>query len=108
MADCMMADGIFLRLESAFDPNHPYYDPKSRRDDPKWSLVHVEFRRKFPDLVKLKDLQRFAKAGGVLENLQTLRQSRLSVSKVIKNEWNFILSLVDDGEGSAEALHDAT
>ena len=82
-------------IESAFDPDHPYYDPKSKADDPKWSLVHVEFRRKFPDIVKLKTLQQFAKPGGVLENLQTLRQSRLSVSKVSKEEWDFILNLVE-------------
>ena len=77
--------------ESAFDQNHPYHDPNSTRDKPQWDVVHVEFRKKFKDLVKLKDLQKFAKPGGVLENLQTLRQSRLSVSKVSKKEWEFIL-----------------
>ena len=77
--------------ESAFDENHPYYDPKSTRDQPQWDLVHVAFRSKFKDLVKLKDLQKFARPGGVLANLQTLKQSRLSVSKVSKKEWEFIL-----------------
>lgn len=85
-------------LESAFDSEHPYFDPKSDRDSPKWSLVHVEFRNKFPNLVKLKELQKYAEKGGVLENLQTLKQSRLSVSKVSKKEWNFILGLVDEEE----------
>ena len=77
--------------ESAFDENHPYHDPNSTRDKPQWDVVHVEFRKKFKDLVKLKDLQKYAKPGGVLENLQTLKQSRLSVSKVSKKEWEFIL-----------------
>lgn len=81
--------------ESAFDPEHPYYDPKSDAENPKWSLVHVEFRQKFPALIKLKELHKFAKPGGVLENMQTLRQTRLSVSKISKKEWDFVLCLVE-------------
>ncbi|KAI4198773.1 MAG: hypothetical protein LQ346_002701 [Caloplaca aetnensis] len=80
--------------ETAFDPEHPYYDAKSTREKPKWCVVHVEFRRKFPELVTLKELQRFAKPGGVLENMQTLRITRLSVSKVTRKEWDFIHTLV--------------
>lgn len=38
-------------------------------------------------MIKLKELQRFAKDGGILENMQVLRQTRLSVSKVTKKEW---------------------
>ena len=87
-------------VESAFDPDHPYYDATSKVDEPKWSLVHVEFRRKFPKLVKLKELQQFARSGGILENLQTLKLNRLSVSKVTKDEWDFILGLVEPDEES--------
>lgn len=90
-------------LESAFDPEHPYYDEKSDREKPKWCLVHVEFRQKFPEIIKLKDLQKYAKEGGVLENMQVLKQSRLSVSKVTKEEWNFITSLVDVEDVAAAA-----
>ena len=71
-------------------------------------MVHVEFRNKFSDMVKLKELQKYAKDGGVLQNMQMLKQSRLSVSKVTKKEWDFIMSLVEvdgidrieDGEAS--------
>ena len=45
--------------------------------------------------MKLKDLQKYAQEGGVLERMQTLKQSRLSVSKVSKKEWDFIMGLVD-------------
>ena len=38
-------------------------------------------------MIKLKELQKFAKDGGILENMQVLKQSRLSVSKVTKEEW---------------------
>ncbi len=93
----LVASNRFRFAESAFDSDHPYYDPKSTREKPKWDLVHVGFLRKFNNLIRLKDLQIFAKTGGVLKNLQTLKQSRLSVSKVTKKEWDFIMSLADDG-----------
>ncbi|KAL8762487.1 MAG: hypothetical protein Q9184_001522 [Pyrenodesmia sp. 2 TL-2023] len=90
--------------ETAFDPEHPYYDAKSTREKPKWCVVHVEFRRKFPELVTLKQLQWFARPGGVLENMQTLKLSRLSVSNVTKKEWDFVHTLVDsNGENGATA-----
>ena len=57
--------------------------------------MHVEYRAKFKEIVKLKDLQKFAQLGGVLKDMQTLRQSRLSVSKVSKKEWDFIWNLAE-------------
>lgn len=102
------------RIESAFDPKHPYYDEKSNRDDPKWSVVHVEFRRKFDNLISLNDLKGHSAPGGPLENLQVLKQSRLSVSPVTAKEWNFIHKLVEeasgstDGAGSAEESSEST
>lgn len=90
-------------VESAFDPEHPYYDEKSDRAKPKWCLVHVEFRKKFPEIIKLKELQQYAKPGGVLEKMQVLNQTRLSVSKVTKKEWDFIMSLVDSEDVAADA-----
>jgi len=57
--------------------------------------VHVEFRHRFKELVKLKELQKFSQPGGMLEKMQTLKQSRLSVSKVSKKEWDFILGLAE-------------
>ena len=83
----------FQRLESALDPEHPYYDAKATAENPKWCKVRVSFRHKFPDFVKLKELQKYAVEGGILQNMQTLKQSRLSVSKVTKKEWDFILVL---------------
>jgi len=91
---------------TAFDPEHPYYDEKSNRDNPKWCLVHVEFRQKFPEIIKLKELQKYAKDGGILEHMQTLKQSRLSVSRVTKKEWDFIMGLVDmEDVAAASAQH---
>lgn len=83
-------------VDTAFDEAHPYYDEKSDRASPRWCVVHVEFRQKFTELIKLKELQKYAKDGGTLEKMQMLRQSRLSVSKVSKKEWDFILGLVEE------------
>lgn len=66
--------------------------------------MHVEFRQKFPKLIKLKELQKYAKDGGILQKMQTLRQSRLSVSKVSKKEWDFIMSLVEDDDTEKTVL----
>lgn len=82
--------------ETAFDPNHPYYDPKSVRDKPKWEMVKVEFVKKFDDLVTLKELRGFSAPGGTLAAMQTLKQSRLSVSSVQPAEWRFILDLAGE------------
>jgi hypothetical protein len=82
--------------EAAFDPKHPYYDPKSVRDVPKWVVVHVEFRRKFEKQVTLHQLKEKAQAGKPLENLQMVKQSRLSVSSVTPAQWRYILELAGE------------
>lgn len=82
--------------ESAFDPDHPYYDPKSDRSKPKWEVVHVEFVKKFDRLITLKHLKSFAEPSGLLRNMQMLKQSRLSVSSVSRAEWEFILELAGE------------
>ena|SRR2546423_11401512 len=89
---------ILYRTESAFNPASPYYDPKSSRDKPKWELVHVQFVRKFPELVPLSELRKHAQPGGALQDLEMLKQGRLSVSAVRPREWHFILGLASDDD----------
>ncbi|KAL4922520.1 PUA-like domain-containing protein [Aspergillus aurantiobrunneus] len=89
--------------ETAFDPSHPYYDEKSNRESPKWVVVHVEFRRKFDDLITLDELKSHGNAKAPLENLQMLKQTRLSVSAVSPKEWDFIMSLVKESENTESA-----
>ncbi|GAA5995725.1 EVE domain-containing protein [Rhodotorula paludigena] len=45
---------------NAFDAKHPYYDAKSKKDDPTWYMVDVEFLAKFEHLVPLSLLQHLA------------------------------------------------
>jgi len=85
---------------SAQDPKAPYYDPKDLEvSNPKWSVVHVEFRRKLKEPITLKELREFATKGGLLENMQMLKQSRLSVSGVSREEWNFLMGIIEEREG---------
>jgi len=83
-------------IESAFDPTHPYYDPKSKRDDPRWVVVHVEYRRKLGKQVTLHDLKTHSEAGKPLESLQMIKQGRLSVSSVTPAQWRYILELAGE------------
>ncbi|KAL1305235.1 hypothetical protein AAFC00_002151 [Neodothiora populina] len=81
---------------AAFDRKSAYFDPKGDASNPKWMLVHVQFKQKFPSKVSLKDLQKHSKSGDVLENMGLVKQSRLSVSKVSKAEWDFVMQQVED------------
>ncbi|CAI7601235.1 unnamed protein product [Penicillium bialowiezense] len=82
--------------ESAFDPEHPYYDPKSERSDPRWVAVHVEYRRKLAKQVTLQDLKTHSEAGKPLESLQMIKQGRLSISSVTPVQWRYILELAGE------------
>ncbi|KAL2016612.1 hypothetical protein VTK56DRAFT_3269 [Thermocarpiscus australiensis] len=81
---------------SAHDPKAPYYDPSSKPSDPKWSVVHVEFRSKFAVPIGLKELREMGAPGKPLENMQMLKQSRLSVSRVSAAEWEYLMRVAEE------------
>ena len=85
---------------SAHNPKAPYYDPKSSPEDPKWSVVHVKFRSKFAQQIGLKELKAMGGVGKPLENMQVLKQSRLSVSKVAANEWEYLNKIAEEKAAS--------
>jgi predicted RNA-binding protein with PUA-like domain len=98
LSTSLLVISAYTMIESAFDEKHPYFDPRDSLEKSTWSVVHVEFRRKFEDLIGLQELKSFAQDGGALAELATLRQSRLSVSKVSKAQWGFILGLTEKME----------
>ena len=56
--------------------------------------MHVTFRQKLDELVKLKELQKHVKEEDApLKEMQVLRMSRLSVSKVSEEEWRYVLGM---------------
>ena len=60
-----------------------YYDEKSKRDDPRWSLVDIEFVAKLPRPVSLDDV----KNEEALADMELVRYGRLSVQAVRKDEF---------------------
>lgn len=77
---------------SQFNPESPYYDPKSTPEKPRWQAVDLQFERKLPALISLDTL----KAMPELSELPLVRRgSRLSVMPVSDAEWQQILHLVD-------------
>ena len=74
-----------------FDPNEDHFDPKASPDNPRWIMVDVRFREKFPELVSLPRLK---ETPGLEEMMVTKRGSRLSVQPVEPEEWKRIVELV--------------
>ncbi|KAF2629423.1 DUF55-domain-containing protein [Macroventuria anomochaeta] len=93
--------------ETAFDSKDPYYDSKSNRAKPKWYCVGVEFVRKFDNVVDLKSIKDNAAARGKLEDMQLITNGRLSVCRVRKEEWDFILDMAES-KHKGEANTDRT
>ena len=74
-----------------FNKKSPYYDAKSTREQPRWDLVDVAFKRKLKQPVTLEVLKANADA---LEGLALIqRGTRLSVLPVSAAHWKTILSL---------------
>jgi predicted RNA-binding protein with PUA-like domain len=71
---------------SQFDRKSDYYDPKSKRDAPRWICVDVRALRKI-QLIPIAELQRHKE----LKKMVTLRPgNRLSITPVTAAEWKFI------------------
>ena len=72
---------------SAFDPAHPYYDPKSTPEKPRWYRVDVAFVARFIEVIPLSWLREQPK----LADLSLLRRgNRLSVMPLTDQHWHFI------------------
>jgi predicted RNA-binding protein with PUA-like domain len=73
-----------------FDPKSDYFDAKSNRAEPRWSLIDVKFKRKLKRVIALAEL----KERKELHGLALIRPgNRLSVLPVSKAQWDFILGL---------------
>jgi len=75
-----------------FEPKSDYFDAKSTREEPRWSLVDVAFERKLKRAIPLEEIKQHTDALGEGFAL-TQRGSRLSVSPVSAAQWKLLLSL---------------
>ncbi|KAJ2496064.1 hypothetical protein GGH96_006080, partial [Coemansia sp. RSA 1972] len=60
---------------TAFDAEHPYYDPKSSTDAPKWFMIDVKFERKFDRILPLAEIKQHS----LLKEMALVKQGRLSI-----------------------------
>jgi predicted RNA-binding protein with PUA-like domain len=75
---------------SAFDPESPYFDPKSDPGQPRWYVVDVRLKQRLKRTITLGEL----KAAPELASMALVRRgNRLSVLPVTATEWEFILDL---------------
>ena len=72
---------------TAFDPNSQHPDAKSTPENPRWFMVDVCLREKFPQMISLESLRKYPE----LANMRLLqRGNRLSILPVSRDEWAFI------------------
>ncbi len=79
--------------ETQFDPESPYFDEKSRRENPRWCLVDVKLVRKTRvlSLAEMRNTPQIA-------TMQVLRRgNRLSITPVTPEEWNEVTKLLETG-----------
>lgn len=74
-----------------FERRSTYFDPKSTREEPRWLLVDVRFKRKLGRLITLDEIRALNDA---LDDFSLLRRgNRLSVLPVTAMQWKRILAL---------------
>ena len=74
-----------------FDSASPYYDSKSKREEPRWQLVDVQAVKKTRNLILLE-----LRSNTALEDLTILKKgNRLSITPVTPQHWRVISRLLD-------------
>ncbi|XP_062872931.1 thymocyte nuclear protein 1 [Trichomycterus rosablanca] len=82
-----------------FDKNDVHYDPSSKPENPKWSMVDVQFERMTKRFIPLAELKKYhlkhKSSDGPLRNMALFTRARLSVQPLTAEEFDFVLSLED-------------
>jgi predicted RNA-binding protein with PUA-like domain len=73
-----------------FDAQSGYFDPTSRKDDPRWLMVEIAFVEAFPALVSLAALK---KEKTLAKMLVVQKGQRLSVQPVEKKHFDRVVAL---------------
>ena len=77
--------------QSQFDRKSEYYDPKSKREEPRWMLVDVKLEKK----TRLMPLDEMRTHAELADMVVLKRGNRLSITPVTEREWAFILKQLD-------------
>lgn len=83
-----------------FDQKDPHYDSSSRKENPKWSMVDVQFVRMTKRFIPLSEIKTHHLAhkadGGPLKNMMLFSRQRLSIQPLTQEEFDFVLSLEEE------------
>ncbi|XP_022067362.1 thymocyte nuclear protein 1 [Acanthochromis polyacanthus] len=83
-----------------FDKKDVHYDATSKPDNPKWSMVDVQYQRMMKRFLPLSELKKYhlqhRASGGPLKDMALFTRARLSVQPLTAEEFDFILSLEDE------------
>ncbi|OWZ63677.1 hypothetical protein AYX15_04405 [Cryptococcus neoformans] len=96
---------------TAWDPDHPYFDPRSNQDSPTWFMVDVMFKRRLgypPTLALIKHLATLSnlpkevsyigdRGLKAIKNMPLVNRGRLSVQPVDDAAYNAIVELGTKG-----------
>jgi predicted RNA-binding protein with PUA-like domain len=76
--------------DSQFDRKSPYFDARSKREEPRWVLVDVALVKK-TRLMPLGEMRGYRE----LQDMAALRRgNRLSITPVAPHEWRFVLEIL--------------
>jgi predicted RNA-binding protein with PUA-like domain len=75
-----------------FDRKSEYHDPKSAKEDPRWSLVDIGFVERFAAPVSLQAI----KADKDLRDMVLVNNSRLSVQPVTEDEYERVRAMSEE------------
>ncbi|QSX39433.1 EVE domain-containing protein [Shewanella cyperi] len=73
--------------ECAWDPESPYFDPKSTPEAPRWLKLDIHFLKKFASAVPLCDIKSHP---GLADMMLVQKGSRLSIQPVTEIQWQLI------------------
>ncbi|KAF9461992.1 PUA-like domain-containing protein [Collybia nuda] len=96
---------------TAWDPAHPYYDPKTDQDDPRWFMVELTFKSRAQNFVPLALLRYIADnstlppeieyigdtGAKAIKAMDLVTRGRLSVQRVDGKAWDTIVQLAEKG-----------
>ena len=74
----------------AWDKKSKYYDPKSSKDNPRWMMVEIKFKKKFKEILSLSELK---ETKGLEEMLILRKGNRLSITPVEKQHFEQIIGM---------------
>ncbi|KAJ7778302.1 DUF55-domain-containing protein [Mycena metata] len=98
---------------TAWDSSHPYYDPKTKQDDPKWFMVDLAFGSRTQHFIPLALLRFIADSPSVsppagleylgddgvaaIKGMDLVTRGRLSVQRVSEAAWTAVQKLANTG-----------